>query len=777
MPRCYLRALLVLLFLAPSSSFGQTPRKKVLSGYIREAGTGQVIGEARIQLLSAMGTPIAFAYSDRNGAYEFDNIGGDCYVAVQREGYEPIREIVRLNGSDHVYKDILLRLVAGKSASKSINPVSERELSIPRKAHEAFDKGVQLIIAKSDYRGAVAQFAKAIAKYPSYYEAYAAMGLAQNKMGDAQAAEAALRKSINLSAEKYPQAMIDLASMLNGRKRFTEAEPLLRKAIALDALSWRGQFELAVALAGQNRFMDAVGSAAAARDLKPDNPQIYLLLYNLHIQSDDFPAALKDTDAYLKLAPNGPMADRVRKLKEQLQKAGQASQKNSVPSSDAMPPAPAESPVGGVGSAPGNTPASETGKSSNFTPVDAPALSSAAPAVALVATPAATPSASPVASTSVPVAPPEESSEPSLADPDAPNSIIPPAVDEVVPEVAVNVPCSLSSVLHGAGRRAEQLLSSLQKFDASERVEHYKLNAAGVPGRADVRSFDYVVTIFHDSHGGFALEEYRNGAIVNPSQFPAGIVTANLSAHALIFHPSLSSGFRFSCEGLGDWKGHPAWLIHFEEKPGKPTPFRSYVINGVHYPLLLTGRAWIDERTHQVLRLESDLLKPVEKIHLTREHISIEYGAVRFRSLHQQLWLPQSADLYVDLNGHRFYRRHTFTNFKLFSTDTTQQVSAPKESYCFTNTSNLLITGVLNTSPVSGMDLKPASLALTIPAKSTVCKTVGAGMDVNIPLESVASATFAYDGPDGSVEASSLLPNGRVPEVIANRNLPVTLRP
>jgi hypothetical protein len=28
-----------------------------------------------------------------------------------------------------------------------------------------------------------------------------------------------------------------------------------------------------------------------------------------------------------------------------------------------------------------------------------------------------------------------------------------------------------------------------------------------------------------------------------------------------------------------------------------------------------------------------------------------------FRSGHQQLWLPQAADLYVELDGHGFYRR------------------------------------------------------------------------------------------------------------------------
>jgi tetratricopeptide (TPR) repeat protein len=334
MQRRYSWLLFSLFFLAPPSGFGQTPLKKVLSGYIREDGSGHVIKSARIELQNSFGSPIANAYSDGNGAYEFDDLGGgDFYLLAQHEGYESFRQFVRPDGSGHVYVDVYLRVASSGSAPKSVNPVSEHQLSIPPKARELFEKGVQLVVEKSDYRGAVAQFTRAIEQYPSYYEAYAAMGLAQNKMGDTAAAEAALRKSIDLSAEKYPQAMIDLGSMFNGQKRFSEAEPLLRKVIALDASSWRGQFELASALGGQQHFKEAVTCASAARDLKPDNPQIYLLLYNLHIHTDDFPGALRDADGYLKLTPDGAMADRVRKMRVQLQKAVQ-----SAPNDSHQPP-------------------------------------------------------------------------------------------------------------------------------------------------------------------------------------------------------------------------------------------------------------------------------------------------------------------------------------------------------------------------------------------------------------------------------------------------------
>jgi tetratricopeptide (TPR) repeat protein len=784
----------------PVSLFGQGTLvgRKEVSGYIRLEGSGQLLKGAHIQILNPMGTPEDQAYSDGNGAYEFDDLGpGDFYIVVELSGYTAVREFVRPDGSPHVYKDVFLRPVDPEATSKSASPISKHELSAPRKAREDFAKGLQLIVGKNDYRGAINQFSRAIECFPDYYEAYAAMGLAQYKIGDTVAAEKSFKKSITMSGEKYPQAMIDLASMLNELKRYSEAEPVLHKLVAADGSSWRAQYELAVALAGREQFKEAVTSATAARDLKPDNPQVYLLLYNLHIQSDDFPGALRDTDDYLKLSSEGATADRVRLMREQVEKAlqkpaEQTKQNDGVSLKIALrladnSPFDGEAALRLLNSATSEAKNTTTGPDGDAVFPDVQpgnyALEASAPGFATVKQNIAIQAnqdLEPLILTMKLEAAGEvlssaSSNTTSRAKGQLPApgnaAVIPARVDEAVPEVAVAVPCSLPSVLKGAGQRAQQLLTSLQKFAAAERVEHYKVTSSGMVGAPEVSSFDYVMTVSLDGHGGFQLQEFRNGKVVTPRQFPSGIVTANLAAHGLIFHPSLAPGFNFSCEGLGQWKGRPTWLVHFEEKPNQRNPFRSYEIEGVRYPLQLTGRAWIDAENYQILRLESDLAKPIEKIHLKREHIAIEFASVQFRSRAQRLWLPQTAELYVEFGGHRFYRKHQFSDFKLFSTDTSQAVDAPKEAYCFTNTSGLLITGILDATPVSGKAVKPASLTISIPAKATVCKSVGSGKDVNIPVEYLASTTFAHDGPAGSVEADAYQLDAGALEIIPNKNV------
>jgi hypothetical protein len=347
------------------------------------------------------------------------------------------------------------------------------------------------------------------------------------------------------------------------------------------------------------------------------------------------------------------------------------------------------------------------------------------------------------------------------------NSIfpIPPGVDELVPVVSPGVPCDLPVVLHGVGERMTQLVGNLEKFSATEHVTHFSVDKAGVLRSRETRSFEYVVLISQDSVQGFQLDEYRNGN-TNPAQFPAGIATTGLPVMAAIFHPRMLSDFKLSCEGLGQWSGHPAWQVRFEQRPDRLNRIRSYNIRGNYYSVALKGRAWIDAGTFQVLRLETDLVQPVNEMQLTHERLSIEYGEVRFQSHDLQLWLPKSAELYWERHNRRYYRRHDFSNFKIFAVDTDQKYQRPKESYSFTNTSDRDIPGVLVVSPVSSSKLSPVSITFTIPAGRSVFKTIGAGKDVSIPGELVASAKYVYKGQADSVKVDAYLATESTLEVI-----------
>jgi hypothetical protein len=346
-------------------------------------------------------------------------------------------------------------------------------------------------------------------------------------------------------------------------------------------------------------------------------------------------------------------------------------------------------------------------------------------------------------------------------------SWIPPGIDDLVPNVQPDVECPLPQVLKGAGLRMNQLITNLQKFSATERVEHYPIDSTGKRLIPQVRTFDYVAQVTTLSGGLFSIDEYRNGSF-DRSRFPANIATEGVSAMALIFHPVLASDFSFKCEGLGNWRDQPAWLVHFRQREDRRSRIGGYRTQEHYYPFDLKGLAWIDAGSYQVVRLETELAQPIPEVGLTQELFIINYGSVAFHSRKTQLWLPQTAELYMQRRGNRFYRIHTFADFKIYTVDAEQNIQTPKESYCFTNSTDHDINGILTVLPASGISIKAISIQFTIPPGRSIYKVVGPGKDISMPVDEVGSATFTHNGPAGSIKADAYLVKESTLDVIAD---------
>ena len=251
-------------------------------------------------------------------------------------------------------------------------------------------------------------------------------------------------------------------------------------------------------------------------------------------------------------------------------------------------------------------------------------------------------------------------------------------VDTAVPAVAPDVTCSLPEALQGAGQRAKELVTNLEQFTANERIEHAEFDPKGNWRPPLARSFKYLVSISEVRPGMLNVEETRDGE-TSLEAFPTRLATRGLAAFALIFHPYYVGDFEVACEGLGDWHGQPAWQVHFQQRPDKPPRMHGFRIGGKLYPVKLKGRAWISADAHQVVGLELDLMEPIPEIRLETDHLAIEYRPVQFAQRNLELWLPGSADQYMDFRGHRYHHRHSFSDFLLFSVDATQQVRAPPQ--------------------------------------------------------------------------------------------------
>src|SRR5438874_1890216 len=256
---------------------------------------------------------------------------------------------------------------------------------------------------------------------------------------------------------------------------------------------------------------------------------------------------------------------------------------------------------------------------------------------------------------------------------------LPPDVDENVPPVEPGAACSLEEVLERAGKRIQEFVGNVDRFTATEFLQHETLARSGNVTATQKRKYDYVVSITEVRPGVLDLQEYESSGST-PADAPGGMTTRGLPALVLIFHPYYSGTFAMKCEGLATWNGTRTWQVYFRQREDQPNKIRAYRIGLENYPVALKGRAWIVADSYQILGVQTDLIAGVPDIRLTAEHTAIQYGPVHFASRGVDMWLPQTAEVYSERKGKRIHRRLSFTNYLLFAVDEKQQIATPSST-------------------------------------------------------------------------------------------------
>jgi len=249
----------------------------------------------------------------------------------------------------------------------------------------------------------------------------------------------------------------------------------------------------------------------------------------------------------------------------------------------------------------------------------------------------------------------------------------PPGIDDTKPVIAAGVTCPSEQVFGTSGERVEQLVDNVGRFAAIEDLLHERLDAQGNAATRETRKFDYAASISETRPGVLMVDEYRTQHY-GLADLPDQIVTKGFAALALVFHPSMRDNFQMTCEGLGEWHGQATWLVHFRQREDRPSRMQEYIVGANSYPVKLKGRAWITADKFQIVRIESELVSPIAKTRFFTEHQIAEYGPIPFEKKNLELWLPKTAEVYLDFAGHRYHRRHSFDHYMLFSVDSQEKI-------------------------------------------------------------------------------------------------------
>lgn len=331
--------LLLLSILAARTLPAQLRGGQTIAGFVREEGSNEPVAGATVEISQSGNETQVKAFSRMDGQFVFRGLQeGDYVITAKKIGFDSASVTVSVVETPGEVTISLRRVAPGGVAGPG-GPISAHQLQVPKKARAAYEKGYTLLEDKNKAADSIPEFEKAVKEFPAYYEAYTELGVANNRLGKLAEAEASLKKAVELSDGQFLQPLYLLADLYNGQGKYQEAEPWARQAIALDNTAWNGFFELARSLMGLKRVTEAETSALQARDLSPQTPQIYLVLGNIHALRQNYPAAVQDLDAYLKLAPTGQNSDSVRRTRDKLEKQIHP-QPGGNPPSTAKPAAP-----------------------------------------------------------------------------------------------------------------------------------------------------------------------------------------------------------------------------------------------------------------------------------------------------------------------------------------------------------------------------------------------------------------------------------------------------
>ena len=577
--------------------------------------------------MAGMGISPASVPQTTGNGWVFSDLdpGREYEVEVKADGYQTAYESATLPLLDHASSNVIVFLKP-IGRTNTANASGAQYILAPR-AEKEVQHGLKDLRA-GKYGSAQKHLEKAIEVAPGNPYVNYIMGMVYMVSKQVVQARPYLEKSVSIDP-KQPPSLLALGTVRLQLDDNAGAIQVLIQDVQLDATSWKGEWLLANAYLRQRNYEKAREHAARALQVGKENAaRAQLLLGQALAGLGERERALSTFANYLSLHPKDPSAANIRSYMDELRK-----------------PQP-----------PSALPAAEhsSGQASSVTGTQNPSPMASPPITAAAPTP--------------PI--------------DLPPRVnwAPPDIDAAKPFVISGAACSLPKILQAVGKNAEQYINTLQQFSATEEYQSVEIKHDQQLESPEIRSFSYLVTIEAPRPHVIDVHEIRNQGL-SPSDMPGRLADLGAPALVLAFHPVYQDDFEWKCEGLGEWNGKPAWLVHFQQRSDQPTSLlAAYETPSQEYALPLKGRAWVSQNGGHVMHLETELASAMIPIELIRQHFAIDYRPILFKSHNIELWLPESVDVYLQYQGHFIHNYHHYTNFKLFWVGTSEKAGKPKET-------------------------------------------------------------------------------------------------
>ncbi len=335
--RIWLRVLGVLLCCGLGAAPASSQHTASIVGQVR-AANGQVIPSGvTVTLETGEGMSVFQQPANSEGQFEFENLRKIAYrLTVTADGFQPAQKDIDLRyGANQTIVNIFL-MPEAKVKMVPAGLASLTDMSASGKAHREYEKGVRALESK-DVAGARTHFELAVADYPCYARAQTDLALALSAQHEMQRAEAALKKAIECDPG-FLDSYIQFGQVLNLQRRFAQSEAILEEGMRRSASAWQFHYQLGVAHYGLKEYVKAEKDYLEVEALNPKPPaDLHVKLADVYLKQGAYDKAYPEMRAYLRDAPDGPWASKIKNIMQQMESAGVLHPANAQPAQP-LPP-------------------------------------------------------------------------------------------------------------------------------------------------------------------------------------------------------------------------------------------------------------------------------------------------------------------------------------------------------------------------------------------------------------------------------------------------------
>ena len=259
--------------------------------------------------------------SDENGNFVFRGLpSGDFVVVIDKEQeFEPFSQtvsVIQPRGMPPQTYHLSIRLVLKERAEAKPGVINAEFANVPKRALDHYNKGAEHA-SKGDYPGAIEELKLAIQEHPSFMLAFNELGVQYLKLNQLENADEAFQSALKITPDSLA-ALVNRGIANFMMKRYGEAVPILRKALKKNDQSAVAHYFLGQSLANLGLFDDAEKELLESVRLGTEEmKEAHRILAIIYMSRGAKKQAAAELEAYLKLAPTAPDAEKLReKIKE-----------------------------------------------------------------------------------------------------------------------------------------------------------------------------------------------------------------------------------------------------------------------------------------------------------------------------------------------------------------------------------------------------------------------------------------------------------------------------